>query len=76
MIRVSTGDVIAVYTGLGQNSRGSNPSRVVGMFRFLRGDSTVGLGEEFEVLAMVSILALAERGKRVAKAHKKAFGGK
>ena len=74
LIRVSTGDVIAVYAGLGQSSRASNPSRVLGMFRFLRGDSTVGLGEEFEVLAIVSILSLVERGRRVAKAHKQAFG--
>ncbi|KAH7369780.1 hypothetical protein BKA65DRAFT_5051 [Rhexocercosporidium sp. MPI-PUGE-AT-0058] len=74
LIRVSTGDVIAVYAGLGYSSRASNPSRVIGMFRFLRGDSTVGLGEEFEVLAIMSILSLVERGRRVAKAHRKAFG--
>ncbi|KAH9214976.1 hypothetical protein DL95DRAFT_501777 [Leptodontidium sp. 2 PMI_412] len=74
LIRVSTGDVIAVYAGLGHSSRASNPSRVLGMFRFLRGDSTVGLGEEFEVLAIMSILSLVERGRRVAKAHMKAFG--
>lgn len=76
LLRVSTGDVIAVYAGLGQTSRATNPSRVVGMFRFLRGDGTVGLGEEFEVLAIMSILSLVERGRRVAKAHKEAFGSK
>ncbi|KAK0113769.1 hypothetical protein ONS95_014019 [Cadophora gregata] len=74
LIRVSTGDAIAVYAGLGHSSKASNPSRVLGMFRFLKGDSIEGLGEEFEVLAIMSILSLVERGRRVAKAHNKAFG--
>ncbi|XMA14084.1 hypothetical protein WAI453_006875 [Rhynchosporium graminicola] len=74
LIRVSTGDVVAVYAGLRQSSKAKNASRVQGMFRFLRGDSTVGLGGEFEVLAITSILSLVERGRRVAMAHKKAFG--
>ena len=74
LIRVSTGDVIAVYAGLGHSSKKSNPSKVIGMFRFLKDDSMVGLGEEFEVLAIMSILSLVERGRRVAKAHRRAFG--
>jgi hypothetical protein len=73
LIRVSTGDVVAVYAGLGPSSRASNPSRVMGMFRFLRGEGTDGLSGEFEALAIMSILAIVERNRRVIKAHKKAF---
>ena len=73
LIRTSTGDVVAVYAGLGPSSRASNPSRVMGMFRFLRGEGTAGLSGEFEALAVMSILAIVERNRRVTKAHKQAF---
>ena len=75
-MRTSTGDVLAVYAGLGQDSRKSNPSRVVGMFRFLKGDGTMGfgLGAEFEVLAVLGIMSIVEKGRRAVKAHKEAFG--
>ncbi|KAL2072137.1 hypothetical protein VTL71DRAFT_11480 [Oculimacula yallundae] len=73
LIRVSTGNVIAVYAGLGQESKARNPGRVQGMFRFLKEEGTVGLGEEFEVLAIVSILSLVERARRGAMGHKRAF---
>lgn len=73
LIRCSTGDVVAVYAGLGPSSRASNPSRVMGMFRFLRGEGTAGLGGEFEALAVMSILTVVERNRRVIKAHKQAF---
>ncbi|PBP23066.1 alternative oxidase [Diplocarpon rosae] len=64
LVRVSTGDVIAVYAGLRQTWRATNPSRMVGMFRFLRGDGMTDLGEEFELLAVMTILSLLERGRR------------
>jgi hypothetical protein len=73
LIRISTGDVVAVYAGLGPSSRASNPSRVMGMFRFLRGEGTAGLGGEFEALAIMSILAIVERNRRAIKAHKQTF---
>jgi hypothetical protein len=73
LIRSSTGDVVAVYAGLGPSSRASNPGRVMGMFRFLTGEGTAGLGGEFETLAIMSILAIVERNRRAIKAHKQAF---
>jgi len=73
LIRTNTGDVVAVYAGLGPSSRASNPSRVMGMFRFLRGEGTAGLGGDFEALAIMSILSIVERNRRAIKAHKKAF---
>jgi hypothetical protein len=73
LIRSSTGDVVAVYAGLGPSSRASNPSRVMGMFRFLTGEGMAGLGGEFEALAIMSILAIVERNRRVIKEHKQAL---
>ncbi|PMD42492.1 hypothetical protein L207DRAFT_632255 [Hyaloscypha variabilis F] len=73
LVRSSTGDVVAVYAGLGPSSRASNPSRVMGMFRFLRGEGTATLGGEFEALAIMSILAIVERNRRAIQAHKQAF---
>lgn len=73
LIRMRTGDVVAVYAGLGPSSRASNPSRVMGMFRFLRGEETAGLGGEFEALAIISILSIVERNRRAIKAQKQAF---
>jgi len=72
LIRVSTGDVIAVYAGLGQRS-GGKTSRVLGMFRFLQGEGCAGLGEDLEVLAIVSLLSIVERGRTI-RAHRQAFG--
>jgi hypothetical protein len=73
LIRVSTGDVIAVYAGLGQRP-GGKTSRVLGMFRFLQGEGSAGLGEDLEVLAIVSLLSIVERGRRTIRAHREAFG--
>jgi hypothetical protein len=73
-MRCRTGDVLAVYAGLGQSSRARNPSRVVGMFRFLKGDPSHGLGEEFEVLAVVSLLSIVEKARRSIKVQQLAFG--
>lgn len=64
LIRVSTGDVLAVYAGLGKMGKKRNPSHLIGMFRFLPGEGTIGLGEDWEVLAVMSILSLVERGRR------------
>ncbi|KAJ5046532.1 uncharacterized protein L3040_003775 [Drepanopeziza brunnea f. sp. 'multigermtubi'] len=69
LVRASTGDVMAVYVGLGESRKKRNPSRVVGMFRFLPGKGTVDLDEEWEILAVTSILSLVERGTRTTKAR-------
>ncbi|CAL3971798.1 unnamed protein product [Diplocarpon coronariae] len=74
LVRVSTGDVMAVYAGLRQTSRATNPSRMLGMFRFLRGDEMADLGEEFELLAVMTILSLVERGRRSQRRTKRLFG--
>lgn len=73
LVRVQTGDVVAVYAGLGQKA-GEVRTRVVGMFRFLQGEGDDGLGEDFEVLAVVSLLSIVEKGRRTMKAHRDAFG--
>lgn len=65
--------MLAVYAGLA-TPRSRNPSRVVGMFRFLKGDASQGLGEEFEVLAVMSLLSIVERARRSLKQHQLAFG--
>jgi hypothetical protein len=74
LVRTSTGDVLAVYAGLGPSSKASNPNRVVGMFRFLKNDGMVGLGEEFEVLAIMTLMSIIEKGKRETKVNREAFG--
>lgn len=70
LVRTITGDTVAVYAGLGNSSRTRNPRRVVGMFRFL-GDR---LGEEFDVFAVMSIISIVEKGRRLAEANRVAFG--
>jgi hypothetical protein len=72
LIRVTTGETVAVYAGLGNVSNNASP--VIGMFRFLTGDSLVGLGEEFEILAVLSILTVIEKQRRAVIASKAAFG--
>jgi len=66
LVRTITGDTVAVYAGLGQSSRTKNPRRVLGMFRFL-GER---LGEEFDVFAVMSILAIVEKGRRTMEANR------
>lgn len=75
-MRISTGDTIAVYAGLrGQAKAYSNNSkRVLGMFRFLNGKGMGNLGEEFEVLAVMSILAIVERSRRGLAMQRRDFG--
>lgn len=70
LVRSITGETVAVYAGMGSKSRAKNPRRVVGMFRFL-GDR---LGEEFDVFAIMSILSIVERGRRIVDANRVAFG--
>jgi len=72
LIRVTTGETVAVYAGLGNVSSDERP--VVGMFRFLAGENLVGLGEEFEILAVMSILTVVEKQRRAVVASKAAFG--
>lgn len=61
LVRCSTGETVAVYAGLD----GSEVSSVVGMFRFLDGEDDVrrGLGSDWEVLAILSVLCVVEGGK-------------
>ena len=70
LIRCLNDETVAVYAGLSRNSTNRNPKRVVGMFRFL-GDR---LGEEFDVFAVMSILAIVERGRRVVEANRLNMG--
>lgn len=70
-MRISTAESVAVYAGVRRKEGGR---RVVGVFRFLGEDDlgrvitgggfSGGLGEEFEMLAIVSLLAVLERGRR------------
>jgi hypothetical protein len=64
LVRMQNGATVAVYAGLGHSSRRSNPGRVMGMFRFLRGDGVIGLEEEWEMLSVMSLLAVLERGRQ------------
>jgi len=66
LVRTITGETVAVYAGMGMGERKRNPRRVVGMFRFL-GDR---LGEEFDVFAVMSILAIVEKGRRTMEANR------
>jgi hypothetical protein len=67
LVRISTAETLAVYVGVRRNE---GERRVVGIFRFLGEDdlgrviNERGLGEEFEVLAIVSLLAVLERGRK------------
>lgn len=67
LVRTSTNETVAVYAGLGQTSLENNPSRVVGMFRFLRGEGTGDLEEDWEILAVMSILSVVEKGRRIVR---------
>ena len=77
LVRIGTAESVAVYAGV----RGTEGRRrVVGLFRFLGEDdlgrviNEGGLGEEFEVLAIVSLLAVLERGRRAAVENRLAWG--
>ena len=70
LVRCLNDETVAVYAGLSRNSTNKNPRRVVGMFRFL-GDR---LGEEFDVFAIMSILSIVERGRRVVEANRLNMG--
>ncbi|TVY52083.1 hypothetical protein LCER1_G007965 [Lachnellula cervina] len=72
LIRVTTGETVAVYAGLGNVS--NEERSVVGMFRFLAGENLVNLGEEFDILAVMSILTVVEKQRRAVVASKAAFG--
>jgi hypothetical protein len=69
LVRIRTGETLAVYAGLGFSPRIVNPKRVVGMFRFLG----YSLGDEFSILAIMSILTIVERGRRAMEANRMAF---
>ena len=77
LVRINTAETVAVYAGVRRNERGR---RVVGIFRFLGEDDLGivinggGLGEEFEVLAIVSLLAVLERGRRAVLENRLAWG--
>ncbi|TAQ89879.1 hypothetical protein B7494_g1814 [Chlorociboria aeruginascens] len=76
LVRLSTGETVAVYAGT-NNEGERGKKRVVGMLRFVSGEGgqemglglgMSGLGEEWEVLALMSLLCVVERGKRAARA--------
>lgn len=77
MVRCATGAVVAVYAGLGEGDyrdKIKNPRSVVGMMRFLSGGDFVGmrgLAGEWEVLAVMSILTVVEKNRRVERRHRK-----
>lgn len=76
-MRCATGDVVAVYAGLGEGGdrdKKRNPSSVVGMMRFLSGDESMrGLEGEWEVLAVMSILTVVEKNRRIERRCRKGF---
>lgn len=74
LVRVTNGETVAVYAGFGGSARPPTSRRVLGMFRFLSGTGLANLGEEFEVLAVMSILAVVERSRRSLDVQKSAFG--
>lgn len=77
LVRISRAESVAVYAGVRRKAEGR---RVAGLFRFLGEDDlgrsieNGGLGEEFEVLALVSLLAVLERGRRAVLENKLALG--
>ncbi|KAG9243655.1 hypothetical protein BJ878DRAFT_509775 [Calycina marina] len=70
LVRCRTDEAVAVYAGLTSVINVKNPRRVFGMMRFL-GES---LGEEFDVYAVMSMLAIVERGRRVVEANRLNMG--
>ncbi|KAF8857101.1 hypothetical protein BDZ45DRAFT_727012 [Acephala macrosclerotiorum] len=81
LVRCSTGDVVAVYAGLGEGGgidKRKNPRGVVGMMRFLSGGRGKGKGRglegEWEVLVVMSILTVVERNRRVVRRQREGFG--
>jgi hypothetical protein len=77
LVRISTAESVAVYAGVKRRAEGR---RVVGLFRFLWEDeggglvSGGGLGEEFEILALVSLLSVLEKARRAALENTLAWG--
>lgn len=77
LVRISTAESVAVYAGVRRKAEGR---RVVGLFRFIGEDESGrsienrGLEEEFEVLALVSLLAVLERGRRAVLENSLALG--
>ena len=67
LVRLKTGETMAAYAGM--KKEGS--ARLVGMFRFLVAEQD-GLGSEFEVLALVSLISVVERGRRAKRGYEKA----
>ncbi|EPE26034.1 hypothetical protein GLAREA_01946 [Glarea lozoyensis ATCC 20868] len=75
LVRISTGATVAVYAGLGASSKHmTGKSKVLGMFRFLNAAGMTNLGEEFDFLAVMSILSVVEKSRRNLVAQKAAFG--
>lgn len=86
LVRCTTGKTVAIYAGDREGRLDDNPKKAVGMMRFLAGDeggagggagqgkAGWGLGEEFELLAIMSILCVMERGRRVMEVHRVTLG--
>lgn len=66
-----------MYAGLGEGAdrdRKRNPRGVLGMMRFLNGDGVVGLGEAWEVLAVMGILSVVEKNRRELRVERRGVG--
>lgn len=80
LMRCSTGEAIAVYVGVGNEDWADKDrkrrarkerGKVLGMMRFLELESgSAGLGDEFELMAVMSVLGVMERWRRVMNVQK------
>ncbi|KAF5876561.1 putative alternative oxidase protein [Botrytis fragariae] len=80
LMRCSTGETIAVYVGVGNEDwadkeRKRRPrkerGKVLGMMRWLELESgSAGLGDEFELMGVMSVLGVMERWRRVMNVQK------
>ncbi|KAB8293098.1 hypothetical protein EYC80_007457 [Monilinia laxa] len=80
LMRCSTGETIAVYVGVGNEDWADKDrkkksrkerGRVLGMMRWLELESgSAGLGDEFELMGVMSVLGVMERWRRVMNVQK------
>jgi hypothetical protein len=74
LVRTRTNETIAVYAGLGKRDGRGEAAKVLGTLKFVGQDGGPNLGEDFEVLTVMSILSVVERARRAAKANFEALG--
>jgi hypothetical protein len=63
LVRIANGRTVAVYAGLGSRKLATKTT-VLGMLSFWNGNGKVDMGEDFEVLAVMSLLAVVEKSRR------------